>query len=566
MTFLEKLKHNIASELNLNENLFIYPQESHLGDLSFPCFILAKEKKVNPLELALSLAQRAQDNENFKKIFLKIEATGPYLNFFIKNSYLAPLVLTDIKKLGDSYGFSSKGEGKKIMLEYSNGNTHKEYHVGHLRNISYGEAVKNLLNTQGYKAIPVSYINDFGIHTAKTIWNWRLNPVYSERPEDKGFLLGKCYAEASQKLNDKPELKEEVAEVMKNIEKRVGADYETWKLTRNWSINYFNDIYLELGIKFQDIFYESEVIDEGLRLANDLIKKGILKESEGAIIADLNEYDLGVLPVIRSDGTALYPVGDLALASEKFKKYDLSSSIYIIDIRQSQYFKQLFKVLDLAGYKKQPLFHLAYDFVTLPEGMMASRTGNVITYEDLKNKLVEKLLRETTRRHENWTSSHQEKVAKSLALSTIKFEMLKVGAEKTITFNIDEASRSEGFTACYILYGYARLRSIIRKSGFSFSLSAPELSLLEDLREKEILLKLAKYPELLQTATEKYNPADLIKYLFELVQMFNDYYHNCNILKAEKNLKLARLNLLKHLSQVLINGFKVIGLEPLEEM
>ena len=565
MMFLERLKQNIALELNLDANLFIYPQESRLGDLSFPCFILAKEKKINPLELALSLAQRAQANENFKEIFSKIEAAGPYLNFFIKNTYLAPQILADIKKEKESYGFVKKAEANKIMMEYSNGNTHKEYHVGHLRNISYGEAVKNLLITQGNKVIPVSYINDFGIHTAKTIWNWKLNPVYEERPEAKGFLLGKCYSEASKKLSDKPELKEEVSEVMKNIEKRSGNDYELWQKTRAWSISYFNDIYLELGIKFQDIFYESEVIDEGLRLANDLIKKGILKESEGAIIADLNEYDLGVLPIIRSDGTALYPVGDLALASEKFKKYDLDDSMHVIDVRQSQYFKQLFKILELSGYKKS-FTHISYDFVTLPEGMMASRTGNVITYEYLKTKLSEKLFEETIRRHEDWTPSQTEKVSKSLAISTIKFEMLKVGAEKTITFNLDEASRSEGFTACYVLYGYARLRSIMRKSGFSFSLSAPEFSLLEDPREKEILLKLAKYPELLQTAAEEYNPAHLIKYLFELVQMFNDYYHNCNILKAEKNLKFARLSLLKHLSQVLINGFKVIGLEPLEEM
>ncbi|MBN2853924.1 arginine--tRNA ligase [Patescibacteria group bacterium] len=565
MTFLEKLKHDIASELKLNEKLFIYPPESRLGDLSFPCFILAKEKKVSPVELAFSLAQKALANENFKLMFSKIEAAGPYLNFFIKNNYLAPQVLTEIKKTKSDYGLTKKTAAKKIMIEYSNGNTHKEYHVGHLRNISYGEAVKNLLASQGNKVIPVSYINDFGIHTAKTIWNWRLNPVYEERPEAKGFLLGKCYSEASKKLNDKPELKEEVAEVMKNIEKRSGVDYELWQKTRTWSISYFNDIYKELGIKFKEIFYESEVINEGLKIVDKLLEQGVLQPSQGAIIADLNDYDLGVLPVIRSDGTALYPVADLALASEKFKKYNLDSSIYIVDVRQSQYFKQLFKVLELAGYK-QPLIHLSYDFVTLPEGMMASRTGNVITYEDLKTKLFDKLLLETAKRHQDWTDSRREKVASSLTISTIKFEMLKVGAEKTITFNLDEASRSEGFTACYVLYGYARLRSIMRKSGFNFSFSTINSKLLEDPREKEILLKLAKYPEILQLAAEKYNPGDLIKYLFELVQMFNDYYHNCNILKAEKELKLVRLNLLKSLSQVLINGFKIIGLEPLEEM
>ena len=565
MTSLEKIKEITADKLNLDKNLFSYPPESNLGDLSFPCFLLAKIKKMNPVDLALSLSELALKDESLKEIFEKVQAAGPYLNFFIKAEYLAPQVISEIKEQKGRYGFQEEDSLNKVMIEYSNGNTHKEYHVGHLRNINYGEAVKNLLITQGQEVIPVSYINDFGIHVAKTIWNWRLNPVYSERPERKGFLLGKCYTEASKKLDEKPELKEDVAEVMKNIESRQGEDYITWQETRNWSIDYFDSIYKELNIKFSHIFYESEVIDSGLKMVEDLIAKGILKKSEGAIIADLNDYNLGVLPVIRSNGTALYPVADLALASEKFNKYDITTSIYITDVRQSLHFKQLFKVLELAGYDKK-MFHLVYDFVTLPGAMMSSRTGNVITYEDLKAKVFNRLLQETKRRHENWTAVRLEKVANSLAISTIKFEMLKVGAEKVITFDIDEAARSEGFTACYILYGYARMKSVIRKAGFNLPFIKANLDLLKEEKEKELLLKMAKYPEILTVAADKHNPADLIKYLFELVQAFNDYYHNCNILKAERKIKLARLELLRSLSLVLVNGFNIIGLEALEEM
>lgn len=364
MYILEDLKAKIVSALKMDKANFSYPPNQALGDLSLACFEAAKKNQKNPAEFAAGLAEELKEKEELKKYFSDVKAAGPYVNFFISPEYLAVMIVGQVKKEKSAYGFNQGGEGKRVMIEYSNGNTHKEYHVGHLRNISYGDAVNHLLSANGYKSIPVSYINDFGIHVAKTIWNWQWNPKYRESSEDKGYLLGKCYAEASQLLEENPEGKTEVGKIMKEIESRSGAEYELWKETRQWSIDYFASIYKELGVRFQETFYENEVIDGGLKLVEELTAKGILRKSEGALIADLEQYGLGVLPVIRTDGTALYPVADLSLASEKFKKYDLFSSIYVVDVRQSLYFKQLFKVLELIGYK-QPLVHLTYDFVTL---------------------------------------------------------------------------------------------------------------------------------------------------------------------------------------------------------
>ncbi len=570
MAYIKDIKKTILTELSLKDGDFSYPPDSKLGDLSLACFTLAKEASNNPAQVALDLQKKALESKALLDIFLEVKAVGPYLNFFFKNEKIIPEVLREIRLKAKNFGYSSNENPKSIMIEYSNGNTHKEYHVGHLRNISYGESIKNILKASGCKVIPVSYINDFGIHTAKTIWNWKANPVYEERPEDKGYLLGRCYSEASLKLAKQKEEgnksgQEEVSLIMKSIESRQGSDYELWKKTRNWSINYFNNIYKELNISFLDTFYESEVIDDGLKMVDDLTNKGILKLSEGAIIADLEEFNLGVLPVIRSDKTALYPVADLALASKKFNKYKLDASIYVVDVRQGLHFKQLFKVLELAGYK-QPLIHLSYDFVTLPEGMMASRTGNVITYEDLKSKIFDKLFIETKKRHDNWTDSRLKETAMSLTMSIIKFEMLKVGAEKIITFNIEEAARFEGFTACYLQYTYARLRSLVRKAGLGIYFSSPNLNLLQEKKEKDLILKAARFPEILQIAAEKYNPSEIAKFLFEFSKMINDYYHEVNILKAEKKIKLARLALVKSLSLVLVSGFSLLGIEALEEM
>lgn len=563
--FLEDLKSKIAAALKLSEAVFTYPPNSELGDLSLACFDLAKEQKTNPAAVASDLAVELKKDLALQSYFSDIKAVGPYLNFFIFSEYLAREVIEEIKKAKDRYGVNDSGGRKKIMIEYSNGNTHKEYHVGHLRNISYGDAVNRLLAANGYESIPVSYINDFGIHVAKTIWNWQRDKTYAERPEPKGYLLGRCYAKASQALADNPEGKVEVTSIMKEIESRQGENYRLWEKTRQWSIAYFDSIYKELGVKFIKIFYESEVIDAGLVLVEELKKKEILRPSEGAIIADLTKYNLGILPIIRSDGTALYPVGDLALASEKFNQYGLDESIYVVDVRQSLYLEQLFKILELMGYQ-QKLVHLTYDFVTLPDGMMSSRTGNVITYQELRDRILTKLTDETAKRHNDWAKPRVVRVATDLMISTIKFEMLKVSADKVITFNLEESLRFDGYTACYLQYGYARLKSIIRKSGFNLFFGQPDLKELKEKKEKELLFKISKYPEVIASAGRKYNPSELTKYLFELVQLFNDYYHEINILKAAPRLKKARLALIKAVAQVLGNGFRILGLKILEEM
>lgn len=565
MYFLETVQEKIRKELAWPSAAFSFPPNPQLGDLSLACFDRAAKEKKSPAVLALEMAEKINDSSALKAYFQEAKAVGPYVNFFFSSERLSGAVLSSVKKEKEHYGQSRAGRGQKVMIEYSNANTHKEYHVGHLRNISFGDAVAKLLAASHYKVIPVSYINDFGIHVAKTIWAWQRKLTSLEAAGDKGYYLGRCYVAASQELEKNPEKKGEVTSVMKEIESRGGENYRLWQETRRWSIDYFGKIYKELGVRFSQTFYESEVIDEGKKLVEQLLEKGILKKSQGAVIADLSEYDLGVLPIVRSDGTALYPVADLSLAREKFRRYHLDASLYVVDIRQSLYFRQLFKILELAGYQER-LEHLAYDFVTLPGGMMSSRTGQVITYEDLKNRLSEKLISETRQRHPDWTESRVAMVSRFLAISTIKFELLKVSADKTITFNIEEAARFEGYTACYLQYGYARLRSIIRKGGSSLFAGRPDFSRLKHEKERTLSLEIAKYPAVIALASERRDPSELAKYLFNLVQLSNDYYHEVNILKAPRGLKRARLALIGGLSRVIKNSFEILGLQVLEEM
>jgi arginyl-tRNA synthetase len=567
MHALEKIKLDIAKKINqaLKKDLvkasdLIYPVNPKFGDLSLPCFELGKIFKKSSVQAAEWLL-----SELAKLEIYTVKAIGPYLNFTLDKKMLAENVIKEISKENENFGKNKGGKNKRVMIEYSNANTHKEYHVGHLRNIIYGDAITKLLSANGFKAIPVSYINDFGIHVAKTLWALTEFFKNEKLPKNKGYFLGKVYVHSNEEYEKQKTAKEKVSLIMKKIESRKGPEYELWKKTRQWSIEEHNKIYKELDVKFNHIYYESEVIGAGLDMAAELYKKNFLIKSEGAIIADLEKYNLGVLVFLRADGTALYPVADLSLAFDKFKKYKPENSIYIVDIRQDLYFKQLFKILELQGLKKNVL-HLGYEFVKLPSGMMSSRIGNVITYEDLKEEMMKKELLEIKKRHQGWSDKKIKETAEKIVIGALKFEMIKIGREKIITFDINEALKFEGYTSIYLQYTYARIRSIFRKSNSKCQMANSKKELLREEKEACLILKMAKYPEIVAKAGANYEPSEIAKYLFELAQEFNDYYHSVPVLQAKKDIKVARLALINSINQIIANGLSLLGIEILEEM
>jgi arginyl-tRNA synthetase len=574
MYTLNKYKTDIAGFINktlgvdiVEASSFSYPPSADMGDISLPCFVIAKNLGQNPAEMAEKLVALLGQSENLADFKVAaVFSKGPYLNFRLKKSALANELIKEIIDKGEQYGQNDSGGGQKTMIEFSNANTHKEFHVGHLRNLCFGDSVHRLMQASGYESIPVSYINDFGIHVAKTLWAFMEFYKEAEVPENKGFFLGQVYVRANREMEEKPHYKDLVNFMMKKIESRQGPEYELWQKTRLWSIDQMARIYEDLGVRFEKTYYESETIDEGREMVKKMLMDGVLKESDGAVIADLEEHDLGVLVFLRSDKTATYPVADLPLAIKKFEEYGLDASIYVVDIRQALYFKQLFFIMKEIGYKK-PMIHLGYDFVKLPDGMMSSRSGNVITYEDLKALLYEKIQEETKSRHPDWSLERVDKVVRELARSVIKFEMLKVGAQQPIIFDIEKALSFQGYTAAYILYAVARINSIIKKSGHEkASLLKFEKISLDDDSEHELLIKAAKYPEVLAQAAKNFDPSILAKYIFELAQDFNDYYHRVPILKTDRAVLESRLALILSLERVMINGLDLLGIETLEEM
>lgn len=575
MYIIEKKKSNISGLINkaVGQELIapsglVYPPNPKMGDLSLPCFELAKKLKKTPIETAVFLNEKLvmQLSCGYPQ-FSCVSVIGPYLNFTLNKTELAKAVIKEIEKEKEKYGFNKSGKNKQVMIEFSNANTHKEYHIGHLRNLCYGDAVTRILAANGFKAIPVSYINDFGIHIAKTLWRYLKFYKNKPLPENKGAFLGEIYARSSKELENNPEGKAEVNKMMKKIESRKGEEYRLWQKTRKWSIKQMDKIYKEMRIEFDHIFYESEVINKGRDMVADLHAKRILTKSQGAILVDLKKYDLGVLVFLRSDGTALYPVADLPLALEKFKKYKLDKSIYVVDIRQSLYFKQLFKILEMLGINKE-MMHLSYEFVKLPSGMMSSRLGNVITYEELKSLAMAKAVEETKKRHKDWSDKKISQTAWKIVEGAIKFEMLKVGAGQIIVFDVNKALKFAGFTAAYLQYTYARIQSIFRKLQITIPSTRDKIQnlKLDELKEQELILKLAKYPDAVKLAGEKYDPSEIAKYLSELAGLFNDYYHSVPVLQAEAEIRDARLALINAISQVIANGLDLLGIKVVDEM
>jgi len=531
-----------------------------MGDLAFPCFALAKGLKRNPAELATEIAAKIEPNGFVKSA----SAAGPYVNFTLNDAAFGNAVFEEIKSSGDAYGRSVSGAGKKILIEFANPNTHKDIHVGHLRNFFVGQAVINLLKAQGGEVIPVSYINDLGANVAKCLWAIKNKaPEEKVAKEDRMEFLGRMYVEAVKAEENDPAVKESISAIQRDLEDLRGPYVKSWKKTQKWSVDAIRQVFKELGLTIDRIYFESELIGDTKRIVEELIKKGIAVHSEGAWIVNLEDEKLGVNLLVKSDGTLLYNAKDLALARRKEADYHPDRSLYVIDARQSLAMKQLFATLKRMGFHEE-LVHVGYEFVTLKEGAMSSRKGNIVRYAEFREAAIAAALEETKARHADWSEKKLAATARTVAFAAFRFGMLKQDVDKQITFDMKEAVAFDGFTGPYLLYTLARANSLLKKAGRSKpSRDAAPLSQSADHR---LILALAKYPEAVFEAATELRPNVLAQYLFDLGKAFAAFYDAAPILSAEPKERAARLSLVDATRQVLENGLALLGIDTVKEM
>jgi len=556
---LQIIKTAVGKEYTPNMDDLMRPPKEELGDMAFPCFDLSRALKQPPQEIAIELATKIEVGGWIKEV----KAQGPYVNFFY-SSLFAQAVLQEIQEKQEKYGTLGAGAQKSIMVEYAQPNTHKAIHVGHLRNFLVGQALVQVLRAYGYHIIPVSYINDLGSHVAKAVWGiakWHKEEEIAK--EDRVAFLARVYAEVSQKIEGDEAAKQEIAKVFQELESLKGPFVSLWKKTRKWSIDYFKAVFKELGLPIDAWYFESDLVVDTKAIVEDLIKKGIAIHSDGAWLVDLEKEKLGVNLLVRTDGTLLYNAKDLALAFRKEEEYHPTRSLYVIDARQSLAMQQLFATLKRMGFEKE-LAHVSYEFVTTKEGAMASRTGNVILYEELRDRLIAMAKEETKKRHPDWEEKKLGKTAHAIAFSAMRFSMLRQDLDKKIVFDFEEALAFEGYTGPYLLYTYARIRSLQRKAKKKeASLVASHLT---HPLEHALWTSLAKYPEVIFEASQSYQISLIAHYLFDLCQKFSSFYNDLPILQAPDQVGAQRLALVEATRQVLENGLALLGIETIPQM
>lgn len=560
----EKIKDSILKaikeflEIDLKKEYIILEKPKPMfGDYAFPCFSLAKAFKKNAVEIAKEIAARIKPTKEIEKIV----AVQGYVNFFINKKIMVEEILKEILKKKERFGDGSCKE--KIMVEFCHANTHKAFHIGHVRNICLGESISRILEKKGVKVIRANYQGDIGMHVAKTLWGLlNLKKLNLKIPKkNKGSWLGIVYAKANQAAENK-KIEEEINEINRKLYARDKKIMKLWKKTRQWSLDYFKKtIYPDFNVKFDRFYFESEVERKGIEIVKKLLEKGIAKKSEGAIVIDLKKFGLGIFVLLRSDGLPLYSTKDLYLAELQNKEYNPDKILHIVGSEQNFYFKQLIKTLEIIApeiAKKEK--HISYELVILPSGKMASREGTVVLYENVLKKLIE-LAKKEIKKRAKLNRKELEKRAKKIALSAIKYAMLSQSMEKVIVFNENEIMKFEGNTGPYLLYTYARASSILRKSGkkrIKFKIKS--------LKEQEINLakELWNFLETIERAKTQIDPSIIANYCYKLAQTFNEFYHACPVLKSEE--KEQRLAIVQATRIILKESLRLLGIETLEKM
>ncbi|MCD6478501.1 MAG: arginine--tRNA ligase [Candidatus Diapherotrites archaeon] len=560
------LAQSLAEQLNLGaaliERLIEVPPSKDLGDYALPCFALARKFKKKPNELASELSEKLSLPEGFSKM----QAAGAYLNFFIDTVFLAKEVLSEIMEKKERYGASEIGKGKRVMVEYSQPNTNKPLHIGHLRNDSIGMSISNLFEFCGYDVIRANLMNDRGIHICKAMLAYKLFGN-NETPQSSGMkgdaLVGKYYVLFHQKAKEMPELNEKARELLRKWEAKDKETIALWKKLRDWVIEGFEQTYKRFGSRFDVVFFESDFYYKVKPIIEEGLAKGVFyKDEKGAIVAKLAPLPDKV--VLREDGTSIYISNDLVLTKYKIEHYKLDLNIFVVASEQELYFKQLFKIFELLGYKWHTCNeHLSYGLVLLPEGKLKSREGKVIDADELIANITELARREILKRAKP-NREELEKRALAIALAAIKFAMLKVDPKKNILFEPEKSISFEGSTGPYIQYSYARAKSILRKAGKRAK--GIDYSLLSSEHEKAIIMKLYEFPNTVLQALNERKPNLICNYLIELCELFNSFYHKLPVLNSEPALREARLALVEATSTVIANGLRLLNIPMLEEM
>ncbi len=566
--FKENIAQKISEVTNIDkEELKTYieiPPNSDLGDYAFPCFKLAKSLRKAPPVIASEIKEAIKLDDGSIE---KIEIVGGYLNIYINKASLAETVLKEVAQKQEKYGSSNIGMGKNVVIDYSAPNIAKPFHIGHLRSTVIGGALYKIYNFLGYNSVGINYLGDWGLQFGKVMAGYDMWKDEYDFSQSEIQAILKIYVRFCQEEKEKPELTELAREYFKRLEDGEEKEVETWKWIRRISLENYQKTYNLLNSKFDSYNGESYYNDKMDAVVDELREKGLLKESEGAQVVDLSEYDMPPCIIITSAGTTIYATRDLASLKDRINKYDFDKAIYVVGNEQRLHFKQVFKVLELMGYPEyaSKCEHVPFGLVVDKDGeKIGSRKGNSVFLEDILKEAIQKVEKIIDEKNPNL--ENKEEVARKVGVGAIIFNDLSNSRIKDEIFDWDMLLNFQGETGPYIQYIYVRTRSLLEKAGYVPDLENINFSKLQEKEAIETLKLLYRFNEFVKLSADKNEPSIIARYLIDVAQNFSTFYNEHKIITEDKAVQDARLALTYAVGTVLKSGVTLLGMEMPNKM
>jgi arginyl-tRNA synthetase len=549
------------SESEMEEILEI-PANAEMGDYAFPCFKLAKTYRKAPNMIANDIGNDIQKDITESDYISEVKIVGAYINFYVnKEKYVESI----LGKKGSLYNTTTDGKGKTIVLDYSSPNIAKPFHIGHLRTTIIGNSLYNIHNHLGYKCVGVNHLGDWGTQFGKLIVAYKLWGS-KDRIENNGINeLTKIYVKFHEEAENNPELEDEARAWFTKMENGNEEALELWQWFKDISLEEFNRIYKMLDIRFDSYAGESFYNDKMDAVIKDLEHKDLIEVSDGAKIISLENENMPPCLITKKDGSTLYATRDITAAIYRKNEYDFEKCIYVTAFDQNLHFAQWFKVIEKMGFGwHDKLIHVPYGLVSMESGKLSSRKGKVIYLEDLLKESVEKTKKIIEEKNPNLKD--KEDVANIVGIGAIIFNDLYNNRIKDVVFSWDKVLNFEGETGPYVQYTYARAASVLRKAEYSVNNDNINYSLLTNELEFALIKTIGRFQNVVRQSAEKLEPSFISRYVVDLAQDFNRFYHNCPILVDDIDIKNARLALVNNVKEIIKTALSLLGIKAPEQM
>ena len=551
---LKKQKINLTEKEI--EKIIEIPPSNEMGDYSFPCFFLAEKLKQGPEQIALEIREKIGNPPVMN--FEDVQTSGAYINFFVNRKDFARKLVWEVLTQKEKFGKMNLGKKQKIVVEFSSPNIAKPFGIGHLRSTIIGNSIANICEFEGFKAIKINYLGDWGTQFGKLLLGYEKFGNETKLQKDPMKHLAEIYVKISKnKRYDKKS-----KEWFKKLEERDKKALMLWKVFRELSLNEFKKIYKIFGVKFDEYTSESLYSKRMKKIVEELKEKKILKKSQGAKIVDLNEYGLGICLIEKSDGTTLYATRDISAAIAREKKYEFVKMIYEVGQEQTLHFKQIFKVLELMGYKwAKNCVHAEHGLYLDKDGKkFSTRKGTTVFIKDILEKTISLAKKEIKKRTPSIAKTKLEERALKIAIAAIFYGDLKNNRSNDIVFDIKKFISFEGDTGPYLQYSYARATSILNKTQNKDKFKVYDL----EPKEFELVKKLSQFSEVVLNSYKNLSPSFIANYAYQLAKIFNEFYHACPVIGSQQ--ESFRLALVEAFRQILKNSLRLLGIDVLEEM